>query len=198
MDQQVRGPIHVGSGGVGQAGQRRRGNRNENGRIRMSLPAHVYQIYIAATPKQVWAAITESEWTRRYFHTVAFVEPPQQGKPYLTVGVDGRPAVDGIIEEMLPPEEGRPGRFVQTWHTRYDPELAHEPASRVEWTVEHAGKGLTRVGLVHGNLEQSPLTWENVKDGWVWILNSMKTLLETGQPLPRVSEDEILSPADRS
>jgi len=32
----------------------------------------------------------------------------------------------------------------------------------------------------------------------VWILNSMKTLLETGQPLPRVSEDEILSPADRS
>lgn len=73
----------------------------------MSLPAHVYQIYIAATPKQVWAAITESEWTRRYFHTVAFVEPPQQGKPYLTVGVDGRPAVDGIIEEMLPPEEGR-------------------------------------------------------------------------------------------
>jgi hypothetical protein len=99
---------------------------------------------------------------------------------------------------MLPPEEGRPGRFVQTWHTRYDPELAHEAASRVEWTVEYAGKGLTRVRLVHGNLEQSPLTWENVKDGWVWILNSMKTLLETGQPLPRVSEEEILSPADRS
>lgn len=164
----------------------------------MSLPAHVYQIYIAATPKQVWAAITQSEWTRRYFHTVAFVEPPQQGKPYLTVGVDGRPAVDGIIEEMLPPEKGRPGRFVQTWHTRYEPELAHEPASRVEWTVENAGKGLTRVRLVHGNLEQSPLTWENVKDGWVWILNSMKTLLETGQPLPRVSEEEILSPADRA
>jgi uncharacterized protein YndB with AHSA1/START domain len=35
--------------------------------------AHVYQIYIGATPQQVWAAITQSEWTRRYFHTVAFV-----------------------------------------------------------------------------------------------------------------------------
>lgn len=68
----------------------------------------------------------------------------------------------------------------------------------MEWTVENAGKGLTRVRLVHCNLEQSPLTWQNVKDGWVWILNSMKTLLETGQPLPRVSEEEILSPADRS
>jgi hypothetical protein len=47
---------------------------------------------------------------------------------------------------------------------------------------------------VHGNLEHSPLTWKNVMDGWVWILNSMKTVLETGQPLPRVREDETVAP----
>lgn len=158
----------------------------------MSLTAHVYQIYIAATPEQVWSAITESEWTKRYFHATSYVEPPQQGRRYLTVVADGRPAVDGVIEEMQPPAEGRAGRFVQTWHTRYDPELEQEPASRVEWTVENAGDGLTRVRLVHGNLEQSPLTWENVKDGWVWVLNSMKTLLETGHPLPRVRDDETV------
>jgi uncharacterized protein YndB with AHSA1/START domain len=159
----------------------------------MSLSAHVYQIYIAATPEQVWSAITASEWTRRYFHTTEFVEQPRQGRPYRTVGADGRPAIDGVIEEMQPPTAQSPGRFVQTWHTLYDPKLAHEPPSRVEWTVENAGDGLTRVRLVHGNLENSPLTWENVKDGWVWILNSMKTLLETGQPLPRVREDEPVS-----
>jgi uncharacterized protein YndB with AHSA1/START domain len=159
----------------------------------MSLPAHVYQIYIAATPERVWAAITESEWTRRYFHATEFVEPPQPGKRYLTV-VDGRgPAVDGMIEEMQPPAGERAGRFVQTWHTRYDPELEHEPPSRVEWTVESAGEGLTRVRLVHDNLEQSPLTWANVKDGWIWILDSMKTLLETGQPLPRVRDEETVA-----
>jgi uncharacterized protein YndB with AHSA1/START domain len=45
----------------------------------MSRNAHVYQIYIAASPEQVWAAITESGWTRRYFHTTSFVEPPQRG-----------------------------------------------------------------------------------------------------------------------
>jgi uncharacterized protein YndB with AHSA1/START domain len=159
----------------------------------MSRTAHVYQIYIAATPDQVWSAITESEWTRRYFHSTEFVEPPRRGRPYRTVGADGRPAIDGVIEEMQPPTDRSPGRFVQTWHTLYDLELAHEPPSRVEWTVENAGDGLTRVRLVHGNLENSPLTWENVKDGWVWILNSMKTLLETGQPLPRVREDEAVS-----
>jgi len=157
--------------------------------------AHVYQIYIAATPQQVWAAITESEWTKRYFHATQFTEPPRQGRPYRTVTVDGRPAVDGFIEEMKAPSGDSPGRFVQTWHTLYDAALEHEPPSRVEWTVENAGEGLTRVRLVHGNLEHSPLTWENVKDGWIWILDSMKTLLETGQPLPPVRNDEAIAEA---
>jgi hypothetical protein len=68
----------------------------------------------------------------------------------------------------------------------------------VEWTVQNVGERLTLVRLVHDNLEQSPLTWENVKDGWVWILNSMKTLLETGQPLPRVRYDDAVADAVRS
>ena len=89
----------------------------------MSLNTHVYQIYIAASPEQVWAAITESEWTRRYFHTTSFVEPPQRGKAYRTVRADGRPAIDGVIEEMQPPIAGSPGRFVQTWHILYDAAL---------------------------------------------------------------------------
>lgn len=61
----------------------------------MSRNAHVYQIYIAASPEQVWVAITESGWTRRCFHTTSFVEPPQRGKAYRTVSADGRPAIEG-------------------------------------------------------------------------------------------------------
>jgi uncharacterized protein YndB with AHSA1/START domain len=157
--------------------------------------AHVYQISIAASPQQVWAAITESEWTRQYFHATSFVEPPQQARPYRTLTADGRPAIEGVVEEMRPPIGGSPGRFVQTWHTLYDAALKHEPPSRVEWNIESAGEGLTRVRLVHGNLEQSPLTWENVKDGWVWILDSMKTLLETGHPLRRVRDEKSVAEA---
>ena len=97
---------------------------------------------------------------------------------------DGRDAVEGVIEEMQPPAGDRPGRFVQTWHVLYDAGLAAEPPSRVEWTVERLGAGLTRVRLVHGDLAGSPLTWADVKDGWVWILDGMKTVLETGRTLP--------------
>jgi uncharacterized protein YndB with AHSA1/START domain len=159
----------------------------------MSRDAHVYQIYIAASPDQVWAAITQSDWTRRYFHTTSFVEPPQRGQVYRTIRADGRPAIEGVIEEMQPPAERSPGRFVQTWHILYDAALEQEPPGRVEWTIENAGDGLTRVRLVHGGLDQSPLTWENVKDGWVWILDSMKTLLETGRRLPQVRDDESVT-----
>ena len=153
-----------------------------------TITAHVYQIFIAATPDQVWTAITDSDWTRRYFHSVSFVGPLVAGQPYATVVEDGRPAVDGMVEELTPPAPGAPGRFVQTWHVLYDAAMAEEPPSRVEWTVEEAGEGLTRVRVVHGDLAQSPLTWANVRTGWVWVLDSMKTLLETGSPLPRAEE----------
>jgi Activator of Hsp90 ATPase homolog 1-like protein len=109
--------------------------------------AHVYQIDIAATPEEVWRAITDSEWTKRYFHLTSFVAPPVAGAAYRTV-------------------------------------LAAEPPGRVEWTVEGVGESLTRIRLVHGDLAYSPLTWAHVKDGWVWVIDALKTLLETGKSLP--------------
>jgi hypothetical protein len=112
------------------------------------------------------------------------VTPPVAGAAYRTTTADGRDAVEGMIEEMTPPTPGRSGRFVQTWHVLYDTALAAEPPGRVEWTVEGVGDGLTRVRLVHGDLAHSPLTWAHVKDGWVWVIDALKTLLETGRSLP--------------
>lgn len=158
----------------------------------MAVTAHVYQIYINADADRVWQAITDSEWRRQYFHGTSFVAPPEVGQPYRTVKSDGGDASDGVIEEMTPPGDG-PGRFVHTWHVLYDAAMAEEPPSRVEWTVEQVGPQLTRVRLLHGDLAFSPLTWANVKDGWVWILDGMKTLLETGRPLPAAEVETPVS-----
>ena len=156
----------------------------------MPITAHVYQLYVAATPEQVWTAITDSAWTSRYLYGASFAEPPERGRQYLMLTAGDHPAVDGVVEEMQPPAAGQPGRFVQTWHVLYDAALAEEPPGRVEWTIEAAGDGLTRVRLVHGDLALSPLTWANVKDGWVWILDGMKSLLESGKQLPPVTDDQ--------
>jgi uncharacterized protein YndB with AHSA1/START domain len=150
----------------------------------MPVTAHVHQVYIAASPDRVWQAITDSDWTKRYFFGTVFVRPPEAGQPYRTVTPDGAGATEGTIEELQPPVDGRPGRFVLTWRTLYDAALAAEPPSRVEWIVESAGDGLTRVLLVHGDLAASPLTWASTRSGWPWVLDGLKTVIETGRSLP--------------
>lgn len=146
---------------------------------------HVYRVYIRATAEQVWQALVDPEFTRQYFHGTAFESSPQAGQPYRTTMVNGAPAIDGIVEVCEPPR-----RLVQTWHVLYDAAMAEEPPGRVEWTITDAGEGMVRLDLVHGDLALSPRTWAHVKDGWIWIVESLKTLLETGSPLPAETTNE--------
>ncbi|MEO7268516.1 MAG: SRPBCC family protein [Knoellia sp.] len=140
---------------------------------------HIYQLYIRAEIEDVWRALTDPEATRQYFHATHWISPPAVGEAFQTHLPDGSIAVDGVVEVVEPPR-----RLVHTWHPVYDDDLAAEPPSRVSWELTPAGDGLTHLRLTHGALEQSPLTSENVRNGWVWILDSLKTLLETGSPLP--------------
>ena len=154
--------------------------------------AHVYQLYVRADLDEVWRAIVDPEFTRQYFFGSAFAEPPAAGVAYTSVLPDGSVAVDGVIEEFDPPH-----RLVQTWHVRYDPALAAEPVSRVTWTLEQAGEGLVRLRVTHGDLALSPLTWASVKNGWVYVLDGLKSLVETGSPLPPRYDDEAPSDAEQ-
>ncbi|MGB8861121.1 MAG: SRPBCC domain-containing protein [Ilumatobacteraceae bacterium] len=154
----------------------------------MAITRHQYRIFIKAPIDQVWSALLDPAFTRRYFHDTAFDSMPQAGAAYRTSTGDGRPAVDGTIEVLEPPH-----RLVQTWHVLYDAAMEAEPPSRVEWTLTVAGEGLTRLDLVHGDLARSPLTWATVKDGWVYVLDGLKTVLETGEPLPAATAEEALA-----
>lgn len=145
----------------------------------MAITRHQYRIFIKAPIEQVWNALLDPAFTRRYFHGTAFDAPPVTGQPYRTSMGGGSPALDGMIEACEAPH-----RLVQTWHVLYDAAMEAEPPSRVEWTLAIAGDGLTQLDVIHGDLARSPLTWAHVKDGWVWILDGLKTLLETGEDLP--------------
>jgi uncharacterized protein YndB with AHSA1/START domain len=140
---------------------------------------HVYQLFIRATAEQVWQAITDPEFTRQYFHGTSFTSTLQVGAPMRYVH-DQLDAADGVIEVCEPPN-----RLVYTWRTLHDAAASEEPPSRVEWRVDPAGEGLTRLRVQHGDLARSPRTWGLVADGWVWILDGLKTLLETGASLPQ-------------
>lgn len=144
---------------------------------------HLYEIFIAAPPERVWQALIDPDFTRRYFHGTVFESEFTPGEPYRNMLPDGTVAVDGIIEEFDPPS-----RLVLTWHVRYDAALEAEAPGRVEWNLRPANEEATatRVTLRHGDLASSPLTWEHVRVGWVEIIDGLKTLLETGSPMPSV------------
>ncbi len=146
----------------------------------MPAPHHIFETFIRATPPEVWAAITKPEFTKRYFHSTSFQSDLEPNAPHRYVLADGSNAVDGTIESVTEGES-----LIMTWHVLYDTAMAEEPPSRVEWILQSANKegSVTRLTLRHVDLALSPLTSASVALGWDQVLCSMKSLLETGEPL---------------
>lgn len=160
----------------------------------MTAAPHVYEIFIRAPRERVWQALVDPADTVQYFHGTRFDSTFEAGASFRNVIVDGeRLAVDGVVETFAPPH-----RLVITWHVNYDAEIAAEPPGRVEWTLTpaNADGSVTRVTLRHGDLALSPRTWEHVRLGWVAVIDSLKSLLETGQPLPDVDAESSSDAAE--
>jgi uncharacterized protein YndB with AHSA1/START domain len=139
----------------------------------------VYSVFIRATPEQVWDAITKPEFTTRYFHGTRIESTFEPGAPYLSLAGDGdQTLVDGEVLESDPPR-----MLKHTWRALYDPETASEPFSRVTWEIEPQEGGVTKLTVVHDQLEAAPKTAASVAGGWSYVLSGLKTLLETGEPL---------------
>jgi uncharacterized protein YndB with AHSA1/START domain len=142
-------------------------------------PKQVYQIYIRATPEQIWDAITRPEFSAKYFFGSRVSTDARSGGSIRHYAPDGTTVWgDDKIAEADPPR-----RLVHTWRSLYDQELAAEPPSRVTWEIEPQQGGVTRLTVVHDELDESPKTAEHVNGGWMFILSGLKTLLETGTAL---------------
>lgn len=81
-------------------------------------------------------------------------------------------------------ESNPPRRLVMTWARPKDAEDASKH-SRVSIDIEQAGKGIVRLTVTHEGLEHDPAMLEGIWGGWPKVLSNLKTLLETGQALPR-------------
>nr|WP_240687277.1 metalloregulator ArsR/SmtB family transcription factor [Amycolatopsis suaedae] len=95
---------------------------------------------------------------------------------------------DGEILEVDPPR-----RLVQTWRMLMDDDLAAEGFTKLTYEVEPAGDGVVKLTVTH-ELDGAPelakvvsgaMESEGAGGGWARILSDIKTLLETGAPMPR-------------
>ena len=140
----------------------------------MSEFKHVYEVYIRATPEQVWRAITESEFTKRYYYGNTIESDWKVGSPMVYRDpATGAESIQCTIIEADPPN-----RLV---HTFFFPGTEESP-SRCTWTIEPRGEASLLV-LTHDDFDGDTQTYRSVAHGWVPILSGLKTLLETDEPL---------------
>ena len=147
----------------------------------------IYQVFIRTTPERLWQALTDPDWTRRYFFNTRVASSFEAGAPISYTLPDGNPAVEG---EVLFADPGK--KLVTTWSFKWSPELATE-RTRVTYDIEPRGP-LCKLTLTH-ELAGAPHTAKAVADsmpqegqltpddGWSIILSSLKTALETGEAL---------------
>ena len=153
----------------------------------MKKPDYVYVTYIATTPEKAWQALTDTKQMRRWW-----VDPKagcarvnvsdwQPGSTWKHQRADGSDTVDilGQVIEFSPPR-----RMVLTWGR---PSEEHDLAkhSRLTIDVEPYTESLVRLTVTHDELDEAML--KGISGGWPTILSNLKTLLETGRPLPHVA-----------
>ncbi len=136
-------------------------------------PKHVYEVYIAATPEQVWAALTESEFTKQYYYGSSVESDWKPSSTMVYRQEDGTVSIECTIVEA-----DAPRKLV---HTFFFPGTDESP-SRCAWSIEARGEA-TLLILTHDEFDDETSTYRSVAHGWVPVLSGMKTLLETGKPL---------------
>ena len=143
----------------------------------MENKVQVYQVFIRTTPEKLWQALTDGEVTKKYFFGETIHSTWKRGAEWYSTGPNGARDVEGTVLEADPPR-----RLVVTWHILYDSELSKEQ-SRVTYLIEKRGE-VCKLTATH-ELSEAPLTAKHVSaDGWQLVLSGLKTLLETGQPMP--------------
>jgi uncharacterized protein YndB with AHSA1/START domain len=155
----------------------------------MSRPSFIYVTYINSTPEKVWQALTDPDFTRKYWVNHRNASDWKVGSEWRHEDYDDASLVDiaGHVVESAPPRH-----LVLTWAF---PKDAKDPekVSRVSFDIETYGDGV-RLTVTHSELEPDSPMLSGISRGWPLVLSSLKTLLETGEPLPGTSKRKTRPP----
>jgi uncharacterized protein YndB with AHSA1/START domain len=143
----------------------------------MAESQFVYVIYIRTTAEKLWQALTEPEFTRRYWMATTQESEWKPGASWRIVMPDGRVADSGTVVEIEPRR-----RLVLKWRHELDPELTAEGYSRLTYELEQKGE-MVKLTVKHEMDKNDSKFIKAVSGGWPIIHSSLKSLLETGKAL---------------
>ena len=158
----------------------------------MSKPEFVYTTYIRTTPRQLWQALTEPAFTRRYWGGLAFETDWTAGSAFTLVLANGARIED---PEQVVIESDPYRRLSYTWHS-FTPEWADafqvpedtraayaaERRSTATFDIEEQGQ-LVKLTVRHDGFDQDSAVLAGISEGWPLLIAELKSLLETGDVL---------------
>lgn len=148
----------------------------------MTSTAFVYVTYIAAKQEQVWKALLEPEFTRKYWEhdNVSDWKPGSAWEHRATTGDRERKLAGEVLEVDAP------SRLVMTWGAPGD-----APASRSRVTFELTEiDSMVRLTVTHDELVPGSDMQRGIEQGWPRVLSSLKSFLETGKALPTWAKEK--------
>lgn len=143
----------------------------------MSQETFVYVTHINTTPEKLWDAFTKPEFTQQYWGGNRIQSDWTTGASVKFLRPDGGIDLKGEILAAEPP------RLLSYTFQCQTPDHANEPPSKVKFEI-NISYGVTKLTVTHEGLEPGSRNFLEVSTGWQAILSSLKTLLETGAPLP--------------
>lgn len=138
-------------------------------------PKTVYVIYIAATSERVWQALTDPDFSRKYFAGFAVEVEPRTGGAFYLRYPDGRVHISGTVVDWSPPR-----RFSCTWLVEGVENFGGLPVCLVTYDIEPVGEAvrLTMTEAHSWNVPEEVLA--GGRGGWPAILSGLKSLIEIG------------------
>jgi len=144
----------------------------------MNKPEFVYVTYIATTPRKLWDALLDPKTTEKYWQHEN-VSDWRVGSKWEHRAFDG-PRTLRLVGKVL--ESEPPRRLVLTWG--YPEDAARDDRhSKVTFEIEPVGDAV-RLTVTHERFAADSDMFEKISNGWPKVLSSLKSLLETGRPLP--------------
>ncbi|MDC0674335.1 SRPBCC family protein [Nannocystis radixulma] len=140
-------------------------------------PSFVYVLYIATTAEKLWEALTQGDFTEKYWGGRRVESTWQPGAPIVYRYDEGRKT--DITGEVLRCEA--PTLLSYTFGV--DHGEATEPASRVTFELKPLG-AMVRLTLTHDQFPEGSKVLQGVSRGWPGILSNLKSYLELGKPMP--------------
>jgi uncharacterized protein YndB with AHSA1/START domain/DNA-binding transcriptional ArsR family regulator len=149
----------------------------ENDTKEFDMKGFMYQIVISSSAEKVWKALIEPEFTKKFWFGRSVNSDWKIGSSVTIITPEGKEEMRGKVLEFQPNK-----RLSYTWQAVT--ENTEEKVTTVVFELLEMGL-LTKLSILH-DIDAEDAKFQQAASGWTFILCGIKTLLETGKPLPAI------------